>query len=113
MTALRSAVRAAPVSRPARGARSVQILDTEARGIAANGPCRSAVRVRNRAVFVSARAPRDVVADAGIARAGAAGVSGTAGVTGVAGAGSGARWPGATGHSRSTQARNPRNVDAG
>ena len=92
-------------SGPRWGASSAQILDTPSSPIPASGPCRSATRARNRAVFVSRRAPPPgrgrVIAPGG----------GAARVT--ARAGRGARRPGATGHSRITQARNPASVDAG
>ena len=84
-TALRRAVRAAPVFRSSWGARSALIPATRLSGIEARDPCRSVTRSRNRAVLVA-----------------------------FLGCGAGAgRRPGATGHSARTQARNPARVEAG
>ena len=89
-TALRRAVRAAPVFRSSWGARSALIPATRCRGMEARDPCRSVTRSRNRAVLVA-----------------------FLGCGAGAGRSVGARRPGATGHSSSTQARNPARVEAG
>src|SRR6266567_2094529 len=89
-TALRRAARAVPGCRPARGAGSALIAATASSGIEAKDPGRSVARARNRAVLVTVRG-------------GGAGADRD----------SGARRPGATGHSASTQARNPARVEAG
>jgi len=52
-TALRRAVRAAPVFRSSWGARSALIPATRCSGMEASGPCRSVTRSRNRAVLVA------------------------------------------------------------
>src|SRR4029077_20330640 len=52
-TALRRAVRAAPVFRSSWGARSALISATRLSWIEARGPCRSVTRSRNRAVLVA------------------------------------------------------------
>ena len=75
-TALRRAVRAAPVFRSSWGARSALIPATRCSGMEARGPCRSVTRSRNRAVLVA-----------------------FPGCGAGAGRSAGARRPGATGHS--------------
>src|SRR5580693_3376347 len=95
-TALRSAVRAAPVFRSAAGARAALIEATRSRGMEASGPYRSATKERKRAVFVSPPA---------LATCGER--------TTWSGDADAARRPGATGHSARTQARNPARVDLG
>ena len=52
---MRRAVRAAPVFRPAAGARAALIAATRSSGMEARGPCRSVTRERNRAVLVAFR----------------------------------------------------------
>jgi hypothetical protein len=89
-TALRKAVRAAPAFRSSWEARSALIPATRCSGIEARDPCRSVTRSRNRAVLVA-----------------------FLGCGAGAGRSCRARRPGATGHSWSTQARNPARVEAG
>jgi hypothetical protein len=89
----------APGLRATTGARSALMAATRDRGMEARGPYRSVARSRKRPVLVAF--PGTVP----LPRPGRLGAGG--------GARRGARRPGATGHSASTQARNPARVEAG